>query len=74
MLPVKQWWPTARDFFREVWTEMRKVSWPGRPEVVGTTIVVIVACFIFGFYLFLVDSGLSWLVDRIFKATGVIGA
>jgi preprotein translocase subunit SecE len=74
MLPVKQWWPTMRDFFRDVWNEMRKVSWPGRPEVVGTTIVVIVACFLFGFYLFLVDTGLAWLVDRIFKATGVVGA
>ena len=74
MLPVKQWWPTMRAFFRDVWNEMRKVSWPSRTEVVGTTIVVIVACFLFGFYLFLVDSGLSWLVDRIFKATGVVGA
>ena len=46
------------------------MSWPGRPEVVGTTVVVIVACFLFGFYLFLVDSGLSWLVDRIFQAGG----
>ena len=74
MLPIKQWWPTTRDFFRDVWNEMRKVSWPGRSEVVGTTVVVIVACFIFGFYLFLVDTGLSWLVDKIFKATGVVTA
>jgi preprotein translocase subunit SecE len=33
---------------------------------------VIVACFIFGFYLFVVDSGLSWLIDKIFRAAGVI--
>jgi preprotein translocase subunit SecE len=32
---------------------------------------VIVACFIFGFYLFIVDSGLSWLIDRIFISAGV---
>ena len=51
---------------------MKKVSWPGRSEVVGTTVVVIVACFIFGFYLFIVDSGLSWLIDKIFRASGVI--
>jgi preprotein translocase subunit SecE len=74
MLPVKQWWPTLRDFFRDVWNEMRKVSWPGRSEVVGTTVVVIVACFLFGFYLFVVDSGLSWLVDKIFRYTGVVSA
>jgi preprotein translocase subunit SecE len=72
MVPVKEWWPRTRDFFREVWVEMKKVSWPGRTEVVGTTVVVIVACFLFGFYLFLVDSALSWVVDKIFHAAGVV--
>jgi preprotein translocase subunit SecE len=72
MLPIKQWWPTTRDFLRDVWVEMKKVSWPGRSEVVGTTVVVIVACFLFGFYLFLVDSGLAWAIDKIFRASGVI--
>jgi preprotein translocase subunit SecE len=74
MMPVREWWPTMRDFVRESWVEMKKVSWPTRSEVVGTTIVVIIACFIFGFYLFVVDSGLSWLVDKIFRAAGVVGA
>ena len=71
MLPIKEWWPSTRSFFRDVWLEMKKVSWPGRNEVVGTTVVVIVACFLFGFYLFVVDVGLSWLLDRIFKLSGV---
>jgi preprotein translocase subunit SecE len=74
MLPVKAWWPTMRDFFRDVWSEMKKVSWTSRTEVTGTTIVVIIACFLFGFYLFVVDSGLAWVVDKIYKATGVVGA
>ncbi len=73
MTPIKEWWPTTRDFFRDVWSETKKVSWPAQSEVVGTTVVVIVACFIFGFYLFLVDSGLSWVVDKIFRAAGVVG-
>ena len=50
---------------------MKKVSWPGKNEVIGTTVVVIVACFIFGFYLFVVDSGLSWLIDKLFISSGV---
>jgi preprotein translocase subunit SecE len=74
MLSVKEWWPTARDFFRDAWSEMKKVSWPARGEVTGTTVVVIIACFLFGFYLFVVDSGLAWVVDKIYKATGVVGA
>ena len=73
MTPIKEWWPRTRDFFRDVLSEVKKVTWPAQSEVVGTTVVVIVACFIFGFYLFLVDSGLSWLVDKIFRAAGVIG-
>ena len=71
MKPLNEWWPSTRSFFRDAWVEMKKVTWPSRTEVVGTTVVVIVACFLFGFYLFLVDSGLSWLIDRIFKLAGV---
>jgi len=38
---------------------MKKVSWPGRQEIIGTTIVVIVATFFFGAYLGLIDYVLS---------------
>ena len=51
---------------------MKKVSWPGRQEVIGTTIVVIVAVFLFGLYLGLVDYLLAIGLDRIlryFRAT-----
>ena len=34
-----------KQFFIEVRLEMRKVSWPGRREVYGTTVVVIFAAF-----------------------------
>ena len=71
MKPLKEWWPTLQAFSSAVWIEMKKVSWPGRPEVLGTTVVVIVACFLFGFYLFVVDSGLSWMIDKLFVASGV---
>jgi hypothetical protein len=37
-------------------------------------VVVIVACFLFGFYLFVVDSGLSWVIDKLFVAAGVARA
>ena len=72
MTPIREWWPSTRDFFRDVWVEMKKVSWPGRQEVIGTTVVVIVACFIFGFYLFVIDAGLSWVVDKVFRAAGAV--
>ena len=56
-----------QQFFVEVRSEMKKVSWPGRKEVYGTTIVVVCAVFFFGIYLGLVDLVLRLGVDRIFK-------
>ena len=52
---------------------MKKVTWPPRQEVVGTTVVVIVAVFFFGLYLGLVDYvltlGLNWVLTY-FSGTG----
>src|SRR5436309_987926 len=54
---VKGWIENTKQFYSDVRSEMKKVSWPGRQEVVGTTIVVIVAVFFFGLYLGFVESG-----------------
>jgi preprotein translocase subunit SecE len=48
-------WPKFVTFLGEVRTEMRKVSFPTRDEVVGTTIVVIVTSVIFAIYLWIAD-------------------
>lgn len=53
-------------FYVDVKSELKKVTWPSRKEVYGTTIVVIVTVFFFGFYLFFVDIVLQILVQRIF--------
>jgi preprotein translocase subunit SecE len=55
------------DFFTDVRSEMKKVSWPGRKEVYGTTIVVVGAVFFFGVYLGLVDTLLRLGIDKLFK-------
>ena len=52
---------------------MKKVSWPGRQEVVGTTIVVIVATLFFGLYLGLVDYLLAMGLDRVLRYFHVTG-
>jgi preprotein translocase subunit SecE len=57
----------VKTFFNDVKLELKKVSWPGRKEVYGTTIVVIGAVFFFGVYLGLVDLVLRLGVDKIFK-------
>jgi len=43
------------EFMKETRKELNNVSWPTRQELIGTTIVVIVAVFFFGFFLWVVD-------------------
>ena len=69
----KGWVAGAKQFYLDVRSEMRKVSWPARQEVFGTTIVVIIAVFFFGFYLRLVDYLLAIGLDKVltyFSRTG----
>jgi len=70
---IKTWTENAKQFYGDVRSEMKKVSWPSRQEVIGTTIVVVVAVFFFGLYLGAVDQllglGLSWVL-RHFGVTG----
>jgi preprotein translocase subunit SecE len=56
-----------RSFLTEVRAEMKKVTWPSREEVRATTIVVIGATFFFGFYLFGLDLGFSWILSLVLK-------
>jgi preprotein translocase subunit SecE len=53
-------------FFGDVKLEMRKVSWPGRKEVYGTTVVVLCAVFFFGIFLGLVDTVLQFGVQGLY--------
>ena len=66
-LPVTRWWNTVVSFVAESWQELKKVTWPGRRETVGTTIVVIILVFFISAYLGLVDIGLSAVLKRFMK-------
>lgn len=46
-------------FFRNVGSEMRKVSWPKRKELVGYTITVITTVVILALFFALVDQVIS---------------
>jgi len=64
-LPRK--WAELKAFFVEVRSELKKVTWPGKTEVQATTVVVIITTVVFGFYLYGMDLGLSWLLSFILK-------
>lgn len=70
MVSITQWWPNTRTFIREVVAETKKVTWPDRKTVLNTTVVVIVATFIIGFYLALCDQALTPAVNYIYKLFG----
>jgi preprotein translocase SecE subunit len=66
----KQWWLTTREFFRDTNSEMKKVTWPTRPEVVGTTFVVIIATILFAVYLWGCDIVFYKAIDFLFSRFG----
>ncbi len=61
------WLKKVREFFHDVLVEFRKVSWPSRREVVGSTTVVIVVVLVLAVFLAAVDIGLSRLVGFILR-------
>jgi preprotein translocase subunit SecE len=62
---IRDWSQRAKQFYLDVRSEMKKVSWPGRQEVVSTTLVVIIAVLFFGAYLGIVDQVLAAGVKRL---------
>jgi preprotein translocase subunit SecE len=60
-----RWYRRFGNFLKDVRSELKKVTWPARPEVINTTIVVIAATIFFGFYLFLMDVIFSWVISQI---------
>jgi len=53
--------PRIVDFFIATESEMKKVNWTSRKEIVGSTKVVIAFMFIMGLFLFFVDLFFAWL-------------
>ena len=51
------------DFLMETETELKKVSWPSREELTGSTFVVIFVTIILGIYI----VGVDWIVSTIMK-------
>lgn len=58
-------WKRSADFLIETEGELRKVAWPPRREFLGASLVVIILTVFFSGFLFAVDQGLSWLMQRL---------
>ncbi|MCH8028049.1 MAG: preprotein translocase subunit SecE [candidate division Zixibacteria bacterium] len=53
-------------FLKEVNVELRKVTWPSKDELVGSTIVVIIVSFMVAIFIGIVDKVLTLIVTTIF--------
>ena len=65
MADEKNWIQRTKDYVNDLKLEMRRVTWPNRKQVEGTTAVVIVSVFAFAGYFAIVDGILSRAVGRV---------
>jgi len=52
-------------FMREVQVETKKVVWPERRETVQATIMVVAMVLLISLFLWIVDSGLGLIVQKV---------
>ncbi|NLC44553.1 MAG: preprotein translocase subunit SecE [Clostridiales bacterium] len=57
--------PGIVKYFRGVVSEVKKVSWPSRKELINTTIIVVSFILIFSVIVGLIDLGLGTLLELI---------
>jgi preprotein translocase SecE subunit len=55
----------GRRFVGESWAELKKVDWPGQQQLIQGTVVVLIACFVTGLYLYAADEVFRRLVQHI---------
>ncbi|MEJ2197438.1 MAG: preprotein translocase subunit SecE [Desulfuromonadales bacterium] len=53
------------EFLQQVKAELQKVTWPTRKETYGSTVVVIVLVLMVAVFLWVVDTGLSALIQAL---------
>ena len=53
-------------FLKEVNVELRKVTWPSKDELIGSTIVTIIVSFIVAIFIGIVDRALTAIITTIF--------
>ncbi|MBR8661377.1 preprotein translocase subunit SecE [Anoxybacillus sediminis] len=53
------------EFFGDVMSELKKVRWPNRKELTSYTIVVLVTVTLLALFFFVIDLGISRVIDLI---------
>lgn len=53
-------------FVKEAWRELKNVTWPGKKELVASTVIVLLVTLLLMIYLGVIDFALAKLVKLIF--------
>ena len=57
-------WQQFRHYASEVKIETKRVSWPGKQEIYGTTVMVVLTTFLFGIYFWICDQAFQYTVSH----------
>jgi preprotein translocase subunit SecE len=62
---MKQSFGSFFSFFGDSWSELKKVRWPNRKELLSYTLIVIVTVLLITLYFWVLDIGISQLVNLV---------
>jgi preprotein translocase subunit SecE len=66
-MELKETIEKVKDYFKEVYLETKRVTFPSRKETMKGTWVVLITVFVAAFFLGIVDIGLAKLLQVIFR-------
>lgn len=53
-------------FFKDIYSELKKVLWPSRKQVFNNTVVVLLTCLLLGGIIWILDYALGLLYTLVF--------
>ena len=59
--------PKPSDYLIETEGELKKVSWPSRPQYLGSSVAVIISMVFLGLFLILADQFFEFIIRRLIK-------
>jgi preprotein translocase subunit SecE len=64
---MREYVEQVTNFLQDVHAETKKVTWPSRKDIMGSTMVVVVAVFVIAGYLGIIDFVLSLFIGSLVK-------
>jgi len=56
-----------KNYFKDAWSELKKVTWPSRKELISSTLTVLVVVVVFAVFLGVIDLILTALIGLYIK-------